>query len=111
VAMRILPESLLPRQMIRWFSCDARSRKYTCAVNRKIGVAVCVCVCVVTVCSETIQAASCCEWLECTEGQPEAWESRDKACVLWLRYVQDSEAVGGKLEAQCAGLLESEKWE
>ena len=65
MAMSISPESLLPRQMIGWFSCDARSRKYTCAVNRKIGIAVCV----VTVCFETVRAASCCECLERTEGQ------------------------------------------
>lgn len=59
VATRILPESLLVRLMIGWFSCDARSRKYTCAVNRKTGVAVCA----ITVCFETVQAASFCEWM------------------------------------------------
>ena len=65
VAMRILPYDLLLRLMVEWFSCDARSRKYTCAVNKKIGVAMCA----VTVCFETVQAASCCEWLVCTEEQ------------------------------------------
>jgi len=65
VAMRILPESLLLRLMIGWFSCDARARKYTCAVNWKS----CVAVCAIAVCFETVQAARC-EWLEYTEKQP-----------------------------------------